>query len=275
MDTITPKLLLIGESAVNRDGMTALLEHVGAYDFSTDAASGGEEIAEVAGRMCYLSFAPGINPNVTRVREGNQAYIGNILKSGHGSVLEHATVNFAILDVTPVLTHELVRHSVGTAISQTSGRFCRIEKLGFYWPKGFEMARGAGELDDDQIAKIEAEGVDLLNRIELFQRRLGEITGIDRIASFAIKKILTSAFRRFAPYGLKTSLIFSANHRAIRHIIASRTDIHAEEEIRAFTIDLGHLMKERFPAIYQDMALTKIDAPWGCDWVWKFEHHKV
>ena len=55
--------------------------------WQTDTEVAGEHLAEVAGRVCYMTFAkprPG----------GNQAYLGHILEVGHGSVLEHAVWNF-------------------------------------------------------------------------------------------------------------------------------------------------------------------------------------
>jgi hypothetical protein len=40
--------------------------------------------------LCYRSWEPGLNPNVTKIRRDRKAYFDNILKSGHGSILEHA-----------------------------------------------------------------------------------------------------------------------------------------------------------------------------------------
>src|SRR5205085_10734218 len=81
-----------------------------------DTEIAGEKLAEIAGRVCYLSFArprPG----------GNQAYLGHILEVGHGSVLEHAVWNFVFTGVSRTLTHELVRHRTGMGYSQLSQRY--------------------------------------------------------------------------------------------------------------------------------------------------------
>jgi thymidylate synthase (FAD) len=72
-----------------------------------------QAIPEIAGRVCYQSFSrprPG----------GNRAYMERILSEGHGSVLEHATVGFIIHGVSRSLTHELIRHRAGTAVSELS-----------------------------------------------------------------------------------------------------------------------------------------------------------
>ena len=64
----------------------------------------------------------GANPNVSKVRADRREYFANILRSAHGSVLEHANYSFALRNVSRVLTHELVRHRAGSAFSQESLR---------------------------------------------------------------------------------------------------------------------------------------------------------
>ena len=82
---------------------------------------------EFGGRLCYRSWEPGLNPNVTKVRTDQDEYLRNILKQKHGSVLEHISYSFVFHNVSRVLTHELVRHRAGTAISQESMRFVRLD----------------------------------------------------------------------------------------------------------------------------------------------------
>ena len=134
MRKVEPKVFLIGESRVVEDGLQAYLDHIGIPDWTSDAPSDQEKIAEVMGRLCYRSFEPGMNKNVTKIREHNDEYIGNILKVRHGSVLEHTMMNFVFADVSRVFTHELVRHRAGVAISQESLRFVRLSNLGQWLP---------------------------------------------------------------------------------------------------------------------------------------------
>src|SRR5262245_38075774 len=106
---IEPQVFLVGETSVAREGFEAYLRHAGAPDWrSVEASSDSEELVEFMGRICYRSWRPGMNPNVTKVREGNRSYLGNILKSKHGSVIEHATTNWVLANVSRVFTHELV-----------------------------------------------------------------------------------------------------------------------------------------------------------------------
>lgn len=71
-------------------------------------ATDGERLAEFAGRLCYMSQK---NPASRETR----AYLENIKKQGHGSVLEHANYSVLFEGVSRSLTHELIRHRAGWA----------------------------------------------------------------------------------------------------------------------------------------------------------------
>ncbi len=258
---VAPRVHLIAQTNLNSGGMADFIADVGAKDWHTDTTNPAQYLIEVAGRLCYKAFGVDLNPNISRVREGNEKYIGNIISSGHGSVLEHATCTFAVLGITPVFTHELVRHRVGTAYSQVSGRYCRIDELGFFWPG----ALGEGALLDHLGGAAEARapisvvarmGDDLLKDMEEFQREFARLLNMDEMKDFNLKKRLTSFQRRFAPYGLETGIIFTANHRMIRHMIGMRTSPHAEVEIALVFNEIASQMEEDFPAIYQDMIYS-------------------
>lgn len=137
MQFVEPKVFLVGETKIDRDELQLYLDEVGAPEWSSDAPTDVETLLEVMGRLCYRSFKPGLNPNVKKVREHNDEYLAHVLAVRHGSVTEHAFLNFILHDVSRVFTHELVRHRVGVAISQESLRFVRLDKLRFWMPQVF------------------------------------------------------------------------------------------------------------------------------------------
>ncbi len=106
MKQVEPQIFLLARPAINEEGLTAYLQAVGASGWDTDAPSGAEKLIEIAGRSCYRSFEPGLNPNVTKVREGSKAYLENILSVKHGSVLEHASWSFAFFNVSRVFCYD-------------------------------------------------------------------------------------------------------------------------------------------------------------------------
>lgn len=249
MQYIEPKVFVIGETKLVEEGMSEYLEFVGASDWSTDANSDVEALPEIYGRICYRSWKPGLNANVTKVREGNKAYVENILKSGHGSVTEHSWVSFIFADVSRVFTHELVRHRVGVAISQESLRYVRLDNLKIWMPSIFS-----------QHGEVSQRARQLVMAMEDFQKFVAEYFNLDHPnTSFKVKKEVTSAARRFAGMGIGTTIGWSADIRTIRHVLEMRTSPHAEEEIRKVFGQVGMLMLRRYPNLFSDYEPELVD----------------
>lgn len=255
MTPVQPEVRLIARPQVD---WRALKEHLIAcgvtgdwWDAHAYHDNDPEDLAEIAGRTCYRSWEPGLNPNVTRVRSSRQDYLENILKSRHGSVLEHVSFTFAIRNVSRVLTHELVRHRPGTAISQESMRFVRFEEVPLWLP---EWAR-----EDRELMNVISS---LVSEIESTQEWLTRYFKLnDNALSFTKKKLLTSFMRRFLPEGVATSLIWTANIRVLRHVIAVRTDAGAEEEIRLFFSLVAKIMVKECPVLFGDFTEQE-DGSW-------------
>ncbi|HTP57171.1 MAG TPA: FAD-dependent thymidylate synthase [Candidatus Paceibacterota bacterium] len=253
MRKVEPKVFLIGESRIVEDGLQAYLDHIGIPDWTSDAPTDSEKITEVMGRLCYRSFAPGMNKNVTKIREHNDAYMANILSTKHGSVLEHTMMNFIFADVSRVFTHELVRHRQGVAISQESLRFVRLDDLGQWLPTCIR--------EDERAMTIFAS---TFEQLELLQREMAEYFKLDRPGvPFDVKKTITSAMRRVAPIGLATTIGWSANPRALRWVLEMRTHPTAEEEIRLVFGRVGAIVCRRYPNTFGDFLADEANGlPW-------------
>ena len=251
MEFVEPQVFLIAESRVNYDQLTSMLDQVGGETATNwlartreASSSEGELLTEVAGRICYKSFGVGLNPNVTKIRESSHDYIDNTLSKGDGSIFEHASCTFAFLNVSRVLTHELVRHRVGVAISQESLRYVRPTGIRFWLAPELKGKKS-------QVTSI-------IESIEQDYKELESSYNWDKM-NFDAKKKVTSALRRIMPDGLATSIIWTANHRTIRHVIAMRTAEAAEIEIRLVFDRVARLMKVKFPLIYEDFEYKELD----------------
>ena len=247
MRHVEPKVHLIAYPQVDLEALDEYLHSVGAGEWLTNReddgiAIDGELLVEVGGRLCYRSWKPGLNANVTKVREDPEEYLANILKSKHGSVLEHANYSFIFQDVSRVFTHELVRHRAGAAYSQESLRFVRLTDLPFWFPEWAQE-------DEDLMWKAE----NLLAHMEQFQTWMADHFGLDDDkVPFSEKKHKTSFMRRFAPEGVATSILATFNVRTLRHIIAMRTALGAEEEIRLVFDQVADLALTAVPSLMQD-----------------------
>jgi thymidylate synthase (FAD) len=252
MHETTPQAFLIARPAVDLDGMLAYLESVGGAAWLEGRCAqqpvDAELLVEFSGRACYRSWAPGLNPNVSRVRSDAHDYLANLIASGHGSVLEHVSWTFAFREVSRVFTHELVRHRAGSAFSQESLRYVRLTDIGFRVPPALEPVR-------EQVLSI-------VEQLEEFQLSAAKELGIDEEGvPFHVKKEVTSALRRLAPTGLSTDILWTANARTLRHVIEMRTAEGAEEELRLVFDKVARLMQAEAPGLFQDFA-RQDDGSW-------------
>lgn len=246
MHKVEPQVFLVGESRLVGEGLQAYLNYLGIPDWASDAPTDSEKLVEVMGRLCYRSFQPGMNRNVTKVREHNSDYLANVLNVKHGSVIEHPVMNFVFADVSRVFTHELVRHRAGVAISQESLRFVRLTDLGQWLPTAI--------LENEQAVEIFGK---TFEHLEGLQIRLAELFRLDdEGVPFHIKKVITSAMRRIAPIGLATTIGWSANPRTIRWVLEMRTHPTAEEEIRLVFGKVGEVVTKRYPHLFGDFTVT-------------------
>ncbi len=254
MHETTPSVFLIARPSIDFEGMRGYLTDVGGESWldgrleevggDAGAVNAGELLLEFGGRACYRSWEPGLNPNVTKIRTDRQQYFANILRSGHGSVLEHASYSFALRNVSRTFTHEIVRHRAGSAFSQESLRYVRLTDIGFRVPPALEPVR-------DQVLSI-------VEQLEEFQVSAAAELGIDQEGvPFHVKKEVTSALRRLAPIGLSTDIIWSANVRTLRHVIEMRTADGAEEELRLVFDTIARLMQAEAPNLFQDFARAR------------------
>jgi thymidylate synthase (FAD) len=263
MHETSPSVFLIARPSVDLEGVAAYLREIGGESWlalrreegGEAGANAAELLVEFAGRVCYRSWEPGLNPNVSRIRTDQRQYLGNVISSLHGSVLEHANYTFAFHSVSRAFTHELVRHRAGSAFSQESLRFVRLTDIGFRVPPALEPVR-------DKV-------LNLVEQLEEFQVQAASELGIDAEGvPFHVKKEVTSALRRLAPIGLSTEIVWTANVRTLRHVIEMRTAKGAEEELRLVFDKVAEVMVAEAPGLFQDFARQQD----GC---WVPEHRKV
>jgi len=255
MHETEPSVFLVARPAIDLEGMRGYLDDVGGTSWLDmrlaeidDDINPGQGLVEFAGRVCYRSWEPGLNPNVSRIRTDQREYFANLLGSFHGSVLEHANYSFAMRKVSRVFTHELVRHRAGSAFSQESLRYVRLTDIGFRVPPAL------GPLRDQVISLVE--------QLEEFQVTAAETLGIDdEGVPFQVKKEITSALRRLAPIGLSTDIVWTANVRTLRHVIEMRTAPGAEEELRLVFDKVARLMRDEAPDLFQDFE-RQDDGSW-------------
>lgn len=241
-----PKVYLVGRQMVNAEALAQFLDDHDVTKWSTDTEEAGEKLVEVAGRLCYMSFAkprPG----------GNSAYISHILEVGHGSVLEHAVFNLIITGVSRAFTHELVRHRAGMGYSQLSQRFVDESECNFVEPEPIAA--------DPELHQIWLESVQAAQRAykQLADGLAAKFADIeDRTLR---RKKAREAARSVLPNATETKIFVTGNARALRHFIEMRGDAAADAEIRRVAIAVLKLLQEDSPNLFGDYRL--VDLPEG------------
>jgi thymidylate synthase (FAD) len=251
----------LARTVVDRQAVREWLDELGATDFvipPEDQVADPALLVALAAKQCYMSFQPGLNPNVTKVRQDMVDYLDNVLKQRHGSVLEHAVFTFGINGCSRVFTGEMNRHRAGVAISERSMRYIRYDKIRYWLPECFRPKQE----DSAQIWDKKTESQAILHSCFLQQEtamaRLAEIWKEELApeSTFYAKKTLTSAFRRIIGMGIATGGVWTLNIRALRHVIALRTDPGAEEEAVHILSKAGRFMIDQLPELFDDFAPT-------------------
>ena len=182
---------------------------------------------ERAGRVCYKS-------------EGNiksdsaEKFLRGVIKRGHESVIEHASVSFKIICDRGV-THELVRHRLA-GYSQESTRFC-----------DYTAGKFGGELtfikpcfwsEDDENFLLWKETMARLEKNYFALRQNGA---------------RPEEARSILPNSLKTEIFMTANLREWRHILKLRTDKAAHPQMREIALKIYKILVEKLPALFDDI----------------------
>lgn len=266
MHTRDIEIYCIAKTAIDYNKIYQWLSTHDAEDIDLPLQSQPATLVGLAGKRCYKSFKAGLNPNVTKIREDWVAYLDNVLQSGHGSVLEHASYTFVIENVSRVFTGEMNRHRAGVAISEGSMRYIRYEDIPFWMPLSIRAdinppystlsAEEKSEWLNLERKKMSSRRIfeQAFKQAQELYQELEEIWHDDLLpkSKFQGKKQITSMMRRIIPMGVCTGGLWTLNFRALRHVISMRADEAAEEEICHVFSQIGKYMVESEPEIFGD-----------------------
>ena len=236
-----PTVYLVGRQVVDDAALDRFLaDHGVAWETDTEVA--GEYLAEVAGRLCYMSF---VKPRPG----GNRAYLDHILEVGHGSVLEHAVWNFIFVGVSRSLTHEIVRHR-HMGYSQLSQRYVDESVAEYVEPDCIAADAELHRIWLEAIAQSHRAYVTLAQRLQNSFKEEPDRTLRRKLARQAARSVL--------PNATETKIFVSANGRALRHFIEMRASRHAEVEIRKLAVKVLEIMKQEAPHLFRDYEFVAL-----------------
>lgn len=285
MDNIVykPKVYLVGKQSVVRHELQKFLDNNDSSGWISDAYSAGEELAEIHGRTCYMSYKkprPG----------GNSAYLNNIKETAHGSVLEGAVYTMIFENISRSLSLELVRHRTISPsqlsqryVDETDTLFCvppdlsdevslaqdmmwslnLVEDLsrekddtftGKYVAKyGVDAAIKAINIGNIWIDAVESQKECYIKLVDYLANKPNNLSGTDK------RKFARQAARSVLGNATETKMVMTGNARAWRNFIELRASRHADPEIRVLAYMVWKSLKEESPNLFGDYSEEKLD----------------
>lgn len=217
-----PRVILIAKTIFDPELVPGYRPHEQAETYA-------DELAECAGRLCYLSWE---RPNPkTRT---NRGYLLNILDQQHYSVLEHASATFYIDGVSRNFTHELIRHR-HLSFSEVSQRYVDVSAFPVVVPPALQ------ERGWQQTIPVTGNQEFVYNQIVS-----------DLKAGGASRKEGRQAARFILPSGLETKIIVTGNMRAWREVLQKRLSPTADLEFQRVALQILGNLRQISPNIFQD-----------------------
>ena len=239
-----PNIYVVARSHFYPEEFLAFLKGEDNEWHRTPGATDAEEIVELSGRVCYMSFGDKQSPR------SNGEYIFNLIEQGHESVLEHVSWTFLLTGVSRAFTHQLVRHRVGFAFSQLSQQYHEETAATFVEPPHLQRSQKALEAWRKAIAVSQESYRAILDSL----KELNGTPGLD-LQQKEFKRAIRSAARTVLPNATETKIVMTANARALRYFFRVRGSIPGDLEMREVAAALFEIVRADAPALFPDFVL--------------------
>jgi thymidylate synthase (FAD) len=213
------------------------------FTWHRTASKPADELVELAGRICYMSFGERQSPR------DNVAYVRNLIVQGHESVLEHACWTFLIVGVTRAFTHQLVRHRVGFSFSQLSQQYYDHSDIAYIEPSPVR-----------RVPEAHAAWLEAIEAVKSAYAKILRLYGEDTKAwpRKELLRELRSIARSILPNAAETKIVVSANARAWRHFLEVRGSILGDEEMRRVCAEILCRLQVDSRSLFDDFVIETL-----------------
>lgn len=255
------------------------------YKIPTDGDD-AVRLCSFAAKGCYDSYGENGRANVA-----NQLAI---LEHAHGSVLEHVHISLFIEGITRGLSLELNRHR-SFNISQRSTRYTKEDDSAIvlepFYARLYAKYGASRVFQGDEWKwvtilppKTDAESLEaelledfLTASDQAIQAYIGQVESLEQInplalTGFDLRKWARGKARNLLPHGLETRGTWTNNLRGFRWFIESRSDRHAEPEIRVLADAVLRALRPVADVYFDDFETVEVydGIP-----VWRPKYRKV
>lgn len=231
-----------------------------------DDGNDSVKLGSFSAKVCYDSVGKNGRSN-----ELNQK---RIIETAHGSVLEHINYTLYITGITRGLSLESNRHRQ-LAVSQRSTRYTAEEDAAVvlepYFATLYEKYESfVNDPTFDDISRVDNFNLDELNLLgshlaslqmafDAYQRDVAWLMKMNplNLTGFDLRKWARGKARNVLPHALETRITYTGNLRAWRWFIESRSDKHAEPEIRRLAVEIYKALSVEVPIYFQDFSVTE------------------
>jgi thymidylate synthase (FAD) len=242
----SPRLFVIGRPSLSPDIDKFYAYFDSKLSQAKASALPAEKIVENAGRVCYLSFA-----NASDKSTG--AYVENLIRQGHESVLEHVAWTVVLAGVSRSFTHQLVRHRVGFAYSQLSQQYVDHRSIRFVVPPEILGNRALLPQWKKAVLSQREQYIRLLDQLEHIS------SGLSPKERLRSKR---SAARSILPNCIEAIVAITGNARAWRHFLHVRGSTAGDIEMRRVCALLLSALKKESPSMFFDFAEEHLNDGW-------------
>ena len=246
-----------------------------------------EKVVATAGKLCYSpSSIDQLQENLTE--EQIEKFINQVVSAGHHSVVEHASFTFGVEGVSRSLTHQLVRHRIGS-YSQQSQRYVRLDQFEYIIPPAIEEIPRAKQLFIDAMEydqdiydklttlliaselvknkKYKKQVKDVMADLVKFDIKLvdedGRLTvNIDVFVNrfftkypkdyLKVEKKAIEDARYVFPNACETKIILTMNVRSLYNFFEHRCCERSQWEIRELATEMLKQVKEVAPLLFKN-----------------------
>ena len=190
-------------------------------------------VCTLAARVCY-SALPYDELSEKASGPDQVSFLKGVIRSGHLSVLEHASFTFYVEGVSRSLLAQLTRHRIASFSVQSQRYVSLKDRFSCVGPP--RISALGSEKEAEYLRQMETIG----QWYEEWQEAFDNDPSANEDARFVL------------PNACATRLVMTMNARELRHFFSLRMCERAQWEIRALATEMHRLCMEVAPALFRD-----------------------
>lgn len=220
----------------------------------------GEKLIASAAKLCYSPVGIGsIEEKLDQ--KSTEKFLHSLVELGHESPIEHVSFTFGAEGVSRTLTHQLVRHRIGS-YSQQSQRYVRLNQFEYIIPPAIAKSEEAKRLFVEAMEKDQQyyDGiVDILFK-KYFKKCLDQ--GLkETVAKQKSEKQAIEDARYVFPNACETKIVFTMNARSLLNFFRLRCCNRAQWEIRELATEMLRQVKGVYPTLFKNAGPGCLGGP--------------